>query len=100
MTSVGEDRASLFLLITRNFIVSVRKSCLILWVLWKGYIILLWHSLCFHISNLHVLNGENVFGDSFYVKLQVRFKNNIPLQCRIINCPFLRSLHRLLPNGY
>ena len=36
ITSVGD---------TCNYVVSVRRSFLFLWVLWMGVVILLWHSL-------------------------------------------------------
>ena len=42
ITSVGEERAAFLLSITCNFIVSVRKSFLFLWILRKGCIIYFW----------------------------------------------------------
>ena len=45
ITSVGEERAICLLLFTCNYVVSVWRDFLFLWVLGMGYVILLWHSL-------------------------------------------------------
>ena len=51
ITSVGEERANLCLVVRKPFfgvsdqVVSVWKGFLFLWVLGMGYVILLWHSL-------------------------------------------------------
>ena len=45
ITSVGEERAKLSAVFTGNYVVSVRRGFLFLWVLEMGYVILLWHSL-------------------------------------------------------
>ena len=45
ITSVGEERAICLLLFTCNYVVSVWRGFLFLWVLGMGYVILLWHSL-------------------------------------------------------
>ena len=46
--SVGSEREGgerVLLSVTRSFVVSDRRSFLLLWVLWKGCVLLLWHSL-------------------------------------------------------
>ena len=43
--SVGEERANLSAGFTCNYVVSVWRDFLFLWVLGMGYVILLWHSL-------------------------------------------------------
>ena len=45
ITSVVEERANLSAVVTCNYVVSVWKGFLFLWVLGMGYVILLWHSL-------------------------------------------------------
>ena len=46
ITSVGEERELICLLLyTCNYMVSVWRGFLFLWVLGMGYVILLWHSL-------------------------------------------------------
>ena len=45
LNSVGEERAICPLLFTCNYVVSVWRGLLFLWVLGMGYVILLWHSL-------------------------------------------------------
>ena len=45
ITSVGEERAICLLLFTCNYVVSVWRGFLFLWVLGMGNVILLWHSL-------------------------------------------------------
>ena len=46
ITSVGEERELICLLLfTCNYVVSVWRGFLFLWVLGMGYVILLWHSL-------------------------------------------------------
>ena len=46
ITFVGEERANLSAAIfSCNYVVSVWKGFLFLWVLGMGYVILLWHSL-------------------------------------------------------
>ena len=44
-TSVGEERANLSAVVICNYVVSVWRGFLFLWVLGMGYAILLWHSL-------------------------------------------------------
>ena len=45
ITSVGEARGNLSAVFTCNYVVSVRRDFLFLWVLEMGYVILLWHAL-------------------------------------------------------
>ena len=46
ITSVGEERELICLLLfTCNYVVSVWRGFLFLWMLGMGYVILLWHSL-------------------------------------------------------
>ena len=51
----GEERAAILLSFTRNFVVSVQRSFLFLWVLGKGRVTLLsgipW---AFHITSMHI----------------------------------------------
>ena len=42
---VGEERANLSVVVSCNYVVSVWRGFLFLWVLGMGYVILLWHSL-------------------------------------------------------
>ena len=42
---LGKRELICLLLFTRNYVVSVRKGFLFLWVLGMGYVTLLWHSL-------------------------------------------------------
>ena len=44
-TSFGERELFFLLLFTCNYVVSVRRGFLFLWVLWMCCFILLWHSL-------------------------------------------------------
>ena len=46
---LGERELICLLLFTCNYVVSVWRGVLFLWVLGMGYIILLWHSLSLHI---------------------------------------------------
>ena len=45
ITSVGERELICLLLFTCNYVVSVWRGFLFLWVLRVGYVILLWHTL-------------------------------------------------------
>ena len=47
ITSVGEERANLSAVVYLyyDYVVSVWRGFLFLWVLWLGHVILLWHSL-------------------------------------------------------
>ena len=45
ITSCGEERATLSAVFTCNYVVSVWRGFLFLWMLGMGYVILLWHSL-------------------------------------------------------
>ena len=45
ITSVGEERELICLLLFTCNVVSVRRGFLFLWVLGMGYVILLWHFL-------------------------------------------------------
>ena len=42
----GKRELICLLLFTCNYVVSVRKGFLFLWVLGMGYVILMWHSVC------------------------------------------------------
>ena len=42
---LGKGELICLLLVTCNYVVSVWRGFLFLWVLWMGYVILLWHSL-------------------------------------------------------
>ena len=45
ITSVGEERAICLLLFICNYVVSVWRGVLYLWLLGMGYVVLLWRSL-------------------------------------------------------
>ena len=45
ITSVGEERANLSAVVYCNYVVSVWRGFLFLWVPGMGYVILLWHFL-------------------------------------------------------
>ena len=53
--SVGEERANLPAVFTCNYVVSVWRGFLFLWVLGMGYVILLWHSLSLPYNYLRYL---------------------------------------------
>ena len=48
------------LFFTCNYVVSVWRGFLFLWVLGMGYVILLWHSLSLHIIILEALKAKNL----------------------------------------
>ena len=58
---LGKRELICLLLFTCNYVVSVWRGFLFLWVLGMGYVILLWHSLSlpynyFGVSHIHVQN--------------------------------------------
>ena len=53
ITSVGEERAC-------NYVVSVWRGFLFLWVLGMGYVILLWHSLSLPFKYFARLRGNKL----------------------------------------
>ena len=56
---LGNRELICLLLFTCNYVVSVRRGFLFLWVLGMGYVILLWYSLCL-IYNYLFLNLHDV----------------------------------------
>ena len=53
---LGKRELICLLLFTCNYVVSVWRGFLFLWVLGMGYVILLWHSLSLHIIILRICN--------------------------------------------
>ena len=51
---LGKRELICLLLFTCNYVVSVRRGFLFLWVLGKGYVILLWHSLSLPYNYLEI----------------------------------------------
>ena len=72
ISSVGKRELICLLLFTCNYVVSIRRSFLFLWVLVIGYVILLWHSLSL---------PYNYFGiETFYPgKLRLHFDDYFTL---------------------
>ena len=56
---LGKRELICLLLFTCNYVVSVRRGFLFLWVLGMGYVILLWYSLCL-LYNYLFLNLHDV----------------------------------------
>ena len=63
ITSVGEERDNL-LLFTCNYVVSVWRGFLFLWVLGMGYVILLWHSLNLPSNYFKPMSHDNFPGET------------------------------------
>ena len=53
---LGKKELICLLLFTCNYVVSVWRGFLFLWVLGMGYVILFWHSLSLHIIILEIFN--------------------------------------------
>ena len=78
---LGKRELICLLLFTCNYVVSVWRGFLFLWVLGMGYVILLWHSLSLHIIILYLaftlgnlnMKSEHLVGRSFLLKF------NLPL---------------------
>ena len=47
---LGERELICLLLFTCNYVVSVWRGFLFLWVLWMGYVILVWHSINYFVT--------------------------------------------------
>ena len=102
ITSVGEERAYFLLSSTCSFVVSVRRGFLCLWVLTRGCVSSLGHSLglpyifcfhfwvyfetiCLHINDLintfsrhlrlHICNIILVFSPDYYVQQHLQIQN-------------------------
>ena len=54
------------LLFTCNYVVSVLRGFLFLWVLGMGYVILLWHSLSLPYNYLSVVTSSTVYAAIFF----------------------------------
>ena len=54
ISSVGKRELICLLLLTCNYVVSVWRGFLFIWVLGMGYVILVWHSLSIPLIILHV----------------------------------------------
>ena len=71
---LGKREVICLLLFTCNYVVSVQRGFLFLWVLGMGYVILLWHSLSlphnyfvFEIGNFHFVDlthGHDLSGQT------------------------------------
>ena len=57
---LGKRELICLLLFTCNYVVSVWRGFLFLWVLGMGYVILLWHSL-----SLHIIILDNDFNEAY-----------------------------------
>ena len=56
---LGKRELICLLLFTCNYVVSVWRGFLFLWVLWMGYVILLWHSLGLPYNYLYIKEHGN-----------------------------------------
>ena len=65
---LGKRELICLLLFTCNYVVSVWRGFLFLWVLGMGYVILLWHSLSLHIIILKVSDAMKL---SYLLNLHV-----------------------------
>ena len=61
---LGKRELICLLLFTCNYVVSVLRGFLFLWVLGMGYVILLWHPLLelLHVETITISRGYNVCG--------------------------------------
>ena len=63
---LGKRELICLLLFTCNYVVSLWRGFLFLWVLGMGYVILLWHSLSLHIIISLVTNDMNCMGHLYF----------------------------------
>ena len=63
---LGKRELICLLLFTCNYVVSVWRGFLFLWVLGMGYVILLWHSLSLPLIILEVVDKFKYLGAMFY----------------------------------
>ena len=67
---LGKREQSCLLFLTCNYVVSVWRGFLFLWVLGMGYVILLWHSLSLHIIiGIKVIERDSF--QNFFIKSYV-----------------------------
>ena len=66
---LGKRELICLLLFTCNYVVSVWRGLLFLWVLGMGYVILLWHSLSLPYNYFKVKSEEK----NYYVNTAVKF---------------------------
>ena len=69
---LGKRELICLLLFTCNYVVSVWRGFLFLWVLGMGYVILLWHSL-----SLHIIILERLFIFKAYNSTIDEFENTV-----------------------
>ena len=62
---LGKREFICLLLFTCNYVVSVWRGFLFLWVLWMGYVILLWHSLILSYNYFLIVQGANLTDGNF-----------------------------------
>ena len=72
---LGKRELICLLLFTCNYVVSVWRGFLFLWVLRMGYVILLWHSLSLPYNHLSVKAQHLSIGRQIHVKLHVHIMN-------------------------
>ena len=92
ITSVGEERAKLSF--TCNYVVSVRRGFLFIWVLGLGCVILLWHSLSLPYNQFTLLE---VFSYKVTILLLSIAKQN-PYHSIMQTCPY--NVNTLTPHLY
>ena len=68
---LGKRELIYLLLITCNYVVSVRRGFLFLWVLGMGYVILLWHFLSLPYNYFEALNFVWLYYYHITVKLSI-----------------------------
>ena len=80
IASVGGERAICLLLFTCNYVVSVWRGFLFLWVLGMGYVILLWHSLSIPYNYLEKVNTMD-----FSETIAACDPDNLLSECRYVS---------------
>ena len=86
---LGKRELICLLLFTCNYVVSVWRGFLFLWVLGMGYVILLWHSLSLQYNYLIKFYLNRYWGR---VNAAVRFQVKNGSHCLIIRTMFLATL--------
>ena len=65
---LGKRELVCLLLFTCNYVVSVWRGFLFLWVLWMGYVILLWHSLSLPYNYFYGLEQSSFQGGNTLIQ--------------------------------
>ena len=63
---LGKRELICLLLFTCNYVVSVRRGFLFLWMLGMGYVILLWHSLSLPYNYIHNVDSVRMIHNATY----------------------------------